>query len=79
MAEYYKDNYFDKESCGYAGGVQGANLMPSINGVADEKTAQKLIEKIVNHYEKNAHFDTGIIMTPVVLDVLSKAGREDLA
>lgn len=73
------DNYFDDKSCDYAGGVQGANLMPAINGVADKETAKKLIDKIVAQYEKDTHFDTGIIMTPVILDVLSAAGREDLA
>ena len=71
--------YFDEQKCEYANGIQGANLMPAINGVAEQKVAEKLIEKIVEQYEKDPHFDTGIIMTPILLDVLSVAGREDLA
>lgn len=73
------DYYFDAESCNYAGGIQGANLMPILNGVADQKTAEKLIQKILSQYEKDPHFDTGIIMTPILLDVLSEVGRDDLA
>ena len=54
-------------------------LMPAINGIASERFAKILVEKSVEKYQNDMHFDTGIIMTPIVLDVLSKAGRDDLA
>lgn len=70
--------YFNEKTLDYADGVQGANLMPILNGVASDEVAEKLLDIVVKKYQENPHFDTGIIMTPVLLEALSKAGREDL-
>lgn len=73
------DNYFDKDSGDYADGKHGANVMPALNGIADEKTVQKLLQKIVKRYENDAHFDVGIVFICALLDALTAAERDDVA
>lgn len=73
------DNFFDENTCDYAGGVQGANLMPALFNVASEEVRAKLLQKTVDKYEKNARIDTGIVMTPALLNALSVAERYDIA
>lgn len=69
--------YFDKETLNYSGGVQGSNLLPFIYGFADEHT-ETLKNKIVEKYKRNPHFDTGIVLTPILFDTLAKLGESEL-
>jgi len=73
------DKFFNPETLDYADGVQGANILPAMNGVADKETAAKLLDKLVKKYESDPHFDTGIVLTPRLLDALTLAGRSDVA
>jgi alpha-L-rhamnosidase len=73
------DNYFNSETLNYADGIQGANILPAINGVADNQTAKKLLDKMIEKYERDPHFDTGIVLTPRLLDALTAGGRSDIA
>jgi alpha-L-rhamnosidase len=70
--------YFDEKTLDYAGGIQGANVMPALYGIASDGVREKLLLRTAEKYEKEKHFDTGIVMTPVVLDALSMVGREDI-
>ncbi len=73
------EKYFNAKTCDYADGIQGANILPAINGVADALVAEKLLKKLVAQYDKDPHFDTGIVLTPKLLDALTLAGRSDVA
>lgn len=73
------DNYFDKNSGNYADGMHGANVLPALNGIADEKTAKTLLRKIADRYEKDSRFDVGIVFICALLDALTAAGRDDIA
>lgn len=73
------ENFFDIENEEYAGGGHGANILPALNGIADDKTARKLIGKIAKKYESDAHFDVGIVLISALLDVLTAADRDDVA
>lgn len=73
------ERFFDKENLNYCNGIQGENVLPAVNGVADERIAEKLLKKMVEKYEKDPHFDTGIVLTPRLLDALTSAGRSDVA
>lgn len=73
--------YFDKATSSYSIGRQGANVYPLGFGVADNQNINaifsNLIKNVVN--DNKVHFDTGILGTPLLLEVLTKLDRTDLA
>lgn len=73
------DSFFDKEKFCYGNGVQGENVLPLVNGIADPEISERLWEKVVGHYRKTGHIDTGIVLTPVVLQALVEHGDTDVA
>ena len=74
--KYY---YPDKQS--YSIGYQGANVFPLAFGIVTKENEQKVFKSLVKNIEvKNkGHFDTGMMATPYLLEVLTKYGRVDLA
>lgn len=72
-------NFYNKKEKHYASGVQAESLLPIINGIAPENERQAIFDKLVDGYKKDTHFDTGIVLTPVLLDALTENGQEKLA
>ena len=85
LAEKTKDafnkNYFNKEKNSYSIGRQGANVFPLAFGLVPEGSVEDVFNTLVKHIENetNGHFDTGMMATPYLLEVLTKYGRADLA
>lgn len=73
------EHFFDGENLRYGNGVQGENVLPLVNGIAEAEIAEKLAEKVIAHYRETGHFDTGIVLTPALLDALVALGASDVA
>ena len=73
--------YLNKKSLNYSTGKQGANAFPLGFGITEESKADSVFRNLLNTVVVNnkAHFDTGILGTPLLLDVLSNFGRADVA
>jgi alpha-L-rhamnosidase len=72
--------YFNAPDSVYSVGRQGANVYPLGFGFAPEANRSTIFEKMVKMlHETNLHFDTGILGTPLLLEVLTEFGRVDLA
>ncbi len=72
--------YFNKEKSVFSVGRQGANAYPLGFGFAGDDSKKTLFDKLVENVESNnLHFDTGILGTPLLLEVLTESGRVDLA
>ncbi len=72
--------YFNAPDSVYSVGRQGANVYPLGFGFAPEANRSAIFEKMVKMlYETNLHFDTGILGTPLLLEVLTELNRVDLA
>lgn len=71
--------FFDTEKFCYGNGVQGEDILPLINGIAEPEISEKLWEKVVAHYRETGHIDTGIVLTPVLLQALVEHGDSDVA
>ena len=71
--------FFDAENLRYGNGVQGENLLPLLNGIAEPEISEKLWEKTVAHYRETGCIDTGIVLTPVLFQALVEHGDTDLA
>ena len=75
-----KQVYFHEDSAIYSVGRQGANTYPLGFGFATKETEDVIFEKLLEILLKNKlHFDTGILGTPLLLQVLTENGRPDLA
>lgn len=84
LADAAKENinrtWFDSKSSNYSIGRQGANIFPLGFGFAKPGNENNILENLVQNLLKNkVHFDTGILATPLLLDVLTQMGRVDLA
>lgn len=72
--------YFQPEQSVYSVGRQGANSYPLAFGFAEKAKEQAIFDKLVQSLkESKMHFDTGILGTPLLLEVLTEQGRADLA
>lgn len=73
-------NFLNKEQSMYSTGRQGADVFPLGFGIVPEQEIQNIFQHLVNHtLDTKIHFDTGILGTPLLLDVLTDLGRIDLA
>ena len=84
LAEAAKENinhiWFNSKTSNYSIGRQGANIFPLGFGFAETGREDDVFENLVQNLLKNkVHFDTGILATPLLLDVLTEMGRADLA
>ena len=77
----FNERYYDENNRSYSIGYQGANVFPLAFGLVPEKNIIRVFESLVKNVEiKNkGHFDTGMMGTPYLLEVLTKYGRSDLA
>ncbi|MBN1559609.1 family 78 glycoside hydrolase catalytic domain [candidate division KSB1 bacterium] len=72
--------YYDDAVQRYWQGRQGADLFPLAFGMTPEEHSAGVLASLVANVEKNArHLDTGILATPLLLEVLTDKGRPDLA
>lgn len=79
--EAFNARYLNQKTSSYSIGRQGANVFPlAFNLVPDEFIAP-VFNTLVHHIEVDTkgHFDTGMMGTPYLLEVLTKYGRPDLA
>ena len=85
-AEYYRNlkkssdeaiirHFYNEESESFCEGTQGADAFALDLGLGSEKTKEGFIEK----YEKLLTFDTGIFGTDLVIRMLFRYGRGDIA
>ncbi len=73
--------YFNNATSSYSVGKQGANAFPLGFGIAEKSEVNAVFEDLVKRVitDNKAHFDTGILGTPLLLEVLTELGRIDLA
>lgn len=72
--------YFNVQDSIYSVGFQGSNVYPLGLGFAANENKDAIFEKMVTLLQhKDFHFDTGILGTPLLLEVLTEQGRADLA
>ncbi|MBQ9734419.1 MAG: family 78 glycoside hydrolase catalytic domain [Clostridia bacterium] len=72
-------NFFDKEKQTYADGVQGADILPLLFGICEKEYAPNVAKNLIAKYKKDTHFDTGIVLTPRLLDLLVELRESRLA
>ena len=77
----FNDKYFHKDEMSYSIGYQGANVFPLVFGLVPEKYINGVFRTLTRHIvtQTNGHFDTGMMGTPLLLEVLTRYGRPDLA
>lgn len=77
----FNKKYFNKETKSYSIGRQGANVFALGFDLVPENRIREVFKSLVRNIESNTdeHFDTGMMGTPLVLDVLTRYGRMDLA
>lgn len=69
------ESFFDPETYHFAEGIQGADAYAVWCGIGNEKTLDNVIKK----YENMGYFDTGFLGTDILLEVLFRFGRGDIA
>lgn len=73
-------HFFDQDSKQYWEGRQGSNVLALAFGIVPDEFVKDVLNNLAQHIQKNkGHLDTGILATPLLLDVLTKYGMEDLA
>jgi alpha-L-rhamnosidase len=77
----FNERYLNVHENSYSIGYQGANVFPLAFGLVPEELVEKVFNSLVHNIEVNTkgHFDTGMMGTPYLLEVLTKHGRTDLA
>jgi alpha-L-rhamnosidase len=84
LARHIKEDinraYYDAEKKLYWKNRQGANVFPLAFGIVPEQDVIPVLNNLIENILSNeGHFDTGILATPLTLDVLTQYGREDIA
>ncbi len=79
--EAFNREYYRESIQSYSIGRQGANVFALGFGLVPENRIREVFRSLVRNIESNTgeHFDTGMMGTPLVLDVLTRYGRIDLA
>jgi len=75
------NNYFNLKENKYATGRQGANVFPLGFGIVEDQKVVSVFQNLVDQINMDCqgHFDTGILATPLLLDVLTEKGHVGLA
>jgi len=73
--------YFNSANSSYSIGRQGANIYPLGFGITESQNVKAVFDNLVKNIlgPNKAHFDTGILGTPLLLEVLTEMDRADLA
>ena len=73
-------HYLDKDNNRYWTSEQGADVFPLAFDMAPPENRSDVLASLIAHLEsKDNHFDTGILATPLLLELLTDEGREDIA
>jgi alpha-L-rhamnosidase len=85
LAEHTKksfhNRYYNSELFSYSIGRQGANVFPLAFNMVPKEFIPDVFKTLVENIElkTEGHFDTGMMGTPYLLEVLTNYGRPDLA
>lgn len=73
--------FFDEKKLSYGHGVQGENVLALAEGIVPEQYEKRMRDALYQHYavETDYHLDTGIVLTPVLLDYLTDCGFREIA
>ena len=73
--------FFDREKLTYGNGVQGEDMLALAEDIVPEQFRQQMMEKVEHHYRvtTDCHLDTGIVLTPVLINFLTQNGMRELA
>ncbi len=72
--------YYNEENQQYWTSYQGADAFPLAFGMVKEENIDGVFDSMVENVVKNReHLDTGILGLPLVMEMLTEMGREDLA
>ncbi len=77
----FHKKYYRPDKNIYSIGRQGANVFALGFGLVPDSLQSAVFASLVHNIQVNTkgHFDTGMMATPLLLDVLTKFGRVDLA
>jgi hypothetical protein len=81
VKDSFFQRYFHPEKGSYSIGRQGANVFPLAFDMVPTNHIPAVFQSLVENVEVNnkGHFDTGMMGTTYLLEVLTKYGRPDLA
>lgn len=80
IKENFNKTFYNRETRHYWEGKQGADVFALAFGLVPEENEQSVFEAMLTHLENTGyHFDTGILATPLLLKVLTRYDRTDLA
>lgn len=73
--------FFNPDKCTYGHGVQGENMLALAEGIVPPEYRQRMKQQLIRHYsvETDYHLDTGIVLTPVLIDYLTENGLQEIA
>ncbi|MBV9865389.1 MAG: glycoside hydrolase family 78 protein [Abitibacteriaceae bacterium] len=71
--------FLDKTQGQYSIGRQGADAFPLAFGLVPVIDKENVFRHLLNNTLNNAHFDTGILATPLLLDALTQNGQANTA
>lgn len=73
--------YYNAGNSSYSIGRQGANIFPLGFGIAEKENVKAVFNNLLKNIidQGKLHFDTGILGTPLLLEVLTEMDRTDLA
>ncbi len=73
--------FLDKETHQYSIGWQGTDVFPLGFDITPSDTSPLVLQHLISHLKNDTefHFDTGILGTPLTLDVLTEYNRPEIA
>ena len=73
--------FFDEERLTYGNGVQGENMLALAEQIVPERFWEQMRKKLEHHYtvETDYHLDTGIVLTPILINYLTDNGYRGIA
>ena len=73
--------FFDRNCLSYGNGVQGEDVLALAMNIVPNEYVQALKDKVEHHYrvETAYHLDTGIVLTPILIEYLTEHGYGDIA
>ena len=73
--------FFHEQECTYGNGVQGENMLALAEQIVPEAYRSRMEEALRHHYtvETDYHLDTGIVLTPMLIEYLTDHGFGDIA
>jgi alpha-L-rhamnosidase len=76
----FNHTFLNTETLNYWEGRQGANIFPLAFGMVPDSIHAEVLSNLIDHLtDIDEHFDTGILATPLLLDVLTDHHYNDLA